>query len=340
MVIKASASAEIRVLIEALSGDDDVRREAAVARLAIIGPRAVDRLAAAYESTGDRATRVAILQALTPIGDPRSGAVARKAVTEGGDVAVAGAGVLRALLNSPKASAATDALDALVALALDPAADRLLRLAAFEGFQDLPADVRTSVADALRDDPDQSLRARALTAASDAEETDALWRMATETDKPRLPEDPRRLRNALAARGSTAPLGVLQKLIDAVRGKESDARAASKRQGWQSLRGSLHQTLALRGSRVALYDLREAVDTAAGRLPISFLAALHLVGDSSCLEPLAAAWKRSPPEDEWWRHQLASAFRAITRREKITRRHAVLKRLAARWPDAPFLKSD
>jgi hypothetical protein len=85
--------------------------------------------------------------------------------------------------------------------------------------------------------------------------------------------------------------------------------------------------------------LRESVERASGRLPVSFLAALHLVGDSSCLEPLAAAWNRSP-EDEWWRHQLASAFRAITRREKITRRHAILKRLAARWPNAPFLKSD
>jgi hypothetical protein len=336
MVIKASASAEIRVLIEALGGDNDV----AVARLAIIGPRAVERLAAAYDATSDRATRVAILQALAPIGDPRSGIVARKAVTEGGDVAVAGAGVLRALLNSPKASAATDALDALVALALDATANRLLRLAAFEGFQDLPDDVRTSVANALRDDPDRSLRARALSGTGDADETDAMWRMATETDKARLPEDPRPLRNALAVRGTTAPLGVLQKLIDVVRAKESEARAASKRQAWQSLRGSLHQTLALRGSRVALYDLRESVETASGRLPVSFLAALHLVGDSSCLEPLAAAWDRCAPDDEWWRHQLSSAFRAITRREKITRRHAILKRLAARWPNAPFLKSD
>ena len=35
MVIKASASAEIRTLVEALDADDDVHREAAIARLAV-----------------------------------------------------------------------------------------------------------------------------------------------------------------------------------------------------------------------------------------------------------------------------------------------------------------
>jgi hypothetical protein len=44
MVIKASAAAEIRLLVDALNSTDDVQREAAVARLAVIGPRAIERL--------------------------------------------------------------------------------------------------------------------------------------------------------------------------------------------------------------------------------------------------------------------------------------------------------
>jgi len=44
VVIKASAASEIRQLIAALSGTDEVHREAAIGRLAVIGARAVDAL--------------------------------------------------------------------------------------------------------------------------------------------------------------------------------------------------------------------------------------------------------------------------------------------------------
>jgi hypothetical protein len=61
------------------------------------------------------------------------------------------------------------------------------------------------VADALRDDPDRSMRARALSASGDADEQDdeddVVWRMATEADKALMLEDPRPLRDALAVRG-------------------------------------------------------------------------------------------------------------------------------------------
>ena len=94
-----------------------------------------------------------------------------------------------------------------------------------------------------------------------------------------------------------------------------------------ALRGSLHQVLALRGSRLALYDLRESLEGAPARLPASFLAALHVLGDESCLEPLAAAWAAAAMDNTAdgvrWRQQLAAAFKAITQREKITKRHAI-----------------
>ena len=80
MAIKASAAVEIRTLVEALAGDDDVRREAAIARLGIIGPRAVDRLIESYTSSSNRRTHAAILRALEGIGDVRSAPLARTAL--------------------------------------------------------------------------------------------------------------------------------------------------------------------------------------------------------------------------------------------------------------------
>jgi hypothetical protein len=123
-------------------------------------------------------------------------------------------------------------------------------------------------------------------------------------------------------------------MIDAVRSREGVVENAAKRAQWQTVRGALHQALALRSSRVAVYDLREALEDARGPLPISFLAALHVVGDESCLEPLAAAYARTPAANARWKVQLAAAFRAIAQRERVTRRHAVLKRIIARWPEA------
>ena len=142
------------------------------------------------------------------------------------------------------------------------------------------------------------------------------------------------LREAAQPRAQAAALSALQKLIDAIRAREGSVRAQAKRTEWQGVRGALHQALALRGSRVAVYDLRETIEGARGPVPVSFLAALHVVGDASCLEPLAAAYSRAGTGDARWRHQLGEAFHAIGRREKVTRRHAVMKRIAARWPDA------
>jgi hypothetical protein len=85
---------------------------------------------------------------------------------------------------------------------------------------------------------------------------------------------------------------------------------------------------------VALYDLREAIATSEPGLPISFLAAIQVIGDASSLEDIAAAFVRTPEHEERWRLQLATAFRTIAAREKIGRRHAVMKRIQARWIDA------
>jgi hypothetical protein len=102
-------------------------------------------------------------------------------------------------------------------------------------------------------------------------------------------------------------------------------------------RAAAHLALAERGSRLALYDLRESLNGTA-RLPVEFVAALSLVGDAGCLEAIAGAYARASEagraRDDWWRQHLAGAFVTIARREKVTKRHAAMKKIEKRWKSA------
>ena len=327
MVIKASAAAGVRALVLDLASPDEVRRETAIARIAVIGDRAVPHILSAFRASRDRVARTAMLRALEPIADPRAGAIAREALAEGGDLAVAAAGALRGLLTSGGGTTASDALDALMGVLLDGAADRRARLAALEALETVP-EVRDRVKAAIG--RDERLVEIAKTRGGDAGAAHALW---TDALDGRLPDDPRALRAAVQEHGAAAPLGALHRLVDRLRTHES-AVAADRLVDWRAVRGAVHQALALRGSRVALYDLREAIGSSEPGLPLSFLAAIQLVGDAACLEDIAAAFARTPEHEARWRAQLATAFRTIAAREKISRRHAVMKRIQARWIDA------
>jgi hypothetical protein len=327
MVIKASTAVEVRGLVTALTGDDDLAREAAIARLTVIGARAVDRLVTAFDQVTDRSTRLAILRTLEAIGDYRGGAIARRALIEGGDLGVAATAVLKTLLASSHEESASEALDTLVATALDASNEHRVRLAAVEALEESAGEVGKRVARTVREDKSGKARKPTAQLDVDAARLEATWQDSVEG---RLPDDPRLFRNALSAHASTAPLNTLRKLIEAVRLRENEAPRA--REAWCALRGALHQALALRGSRVALYDLRESLTesaTLSSSVVPSFVGALQLVGDESCLEPLAAMFERSAG-DAHRQHQVESAFRAIVRRERISRRHKVMKRLEAR----------
>jgi hypothetical protein len=333
MSIRPSSSTEIRTLLTALASDDEIKREAAIARLAIMGARAVDRMLAAYPAA-DRETRIALLRAFEAIADPRALRIARQALADGGDVGIAAAGTLHALLDSPVDSAATEALDALVAAALSGTLERRVRLAAFDALREMPADIRGRVEAALQEDPDQSMRPAVTADASGGRSADLAWQDAVEG---RLPDDPEALRDGVGTRAAAAPLGVLQHLIDAVRSRERDTSVETRRHAWRALRGSLHQALALRGSTIALYDLRETIEGAREPLPPSFIAALHVVGDASLLEAIAAAYAAAADAGDAtarWRGQLEGAFKAIVAREKVSRRSAVIKRVEKKWPAA------
>ena len=318
MSIKPSAASEIGTLVESLSSSDEVRREGAIARLAVIGGRGVGRLARLYAEQGtSRDTRVAILRVLERTTDPRALPIARRAVDEGGDVAVAGVAALRSLLNAANADMAASALDALITAALNRDADHRVRAAAVDALQDSTADVRAQVATALG-------------ATTSVPRGQAMWQDAIEG---RLPDDPAAFRDVVESRSGSAPLSDLQKLVEAARQREADVAGTARALSWRAVRGALHQALGLRHSSVALYDLRESVARAGEPLPATFIAALHAIGDESCLEPIAAAYSAATGDDRW-RLQLAGAFQAIVARTKAGRTSVALKRIEKRWPAA------
>jgi hypothetical protein len=229
-------------------------------------------------------------------------------------VAVAGVAVLRDLLGRGAGSTHAEALDTLLVLTTTPGVEHRVRAAAAEALDAAPEDIRQAIARALPPPPVG---------------TDALWEDAVDG---RLPDEPGSLRDVLGRQAEHAPLTVLRRLIEAVRERERDA-AASRRDQWRAVRGALHQAVALRGSRIALYDLRETVEFTGEPLPPSFLAAMHVVGDESCLESLAMAFTRAAVGQERWRHQLVQAFHAIARRERITARKPSMRRALAKSPE-------
>lgn len=291
---------EVTRLLEQLSHADPVRRETAVARLRVIGARAVPQLITFATSGATAAARAAALAALEGAEDGRVLAVARQVLT-GPDatVALAAIGVLRGWLAHEQG---TDALEALTVAALDRDRDGAVRLAALDALSELPAHLVAPI--------------RATSALETGE------RPATEGGA---------ALEWLAAQGATASLATVHEALSSAREAERAATDA-RRDEWRRVRGAAHVVLARRGSRLALYDLRDAFGSASAPLPLDFLIAVATVGDDTCLEPLARAWAAAPAEP-WWRDRLAEAAGDIVAAAGLTGRHASVKRLRAKWPE-------
>jgi HEAT repeat protein len=312
--IRQSSAPQIRRLIDDLRGSDEVRREASVARLAVIGIRAVPHVLAVVDSRDPLPTRMAALRALEAIDDDRVLDVARRRLDDTPDLATAAVSVLKSLLSTRLGAAA---LDALTATALNAT----------------QADgVRSSAVDALTTMPKRTLRPILTRLAKDPSE--AIRRKVTESPPATHPSS---IRAALAASGSTTPLPTLHRMIQSIRDQEKTLRDGRVRAEWTTTRGAIHRLLASRSSRVALYDLRESIEEADSPLPVEFLAAIAEIGDASCVEPLARAYMKPAAvkrgERDWWRQHLASALRTIVKRERLTKRHSAVKRVLGKWPE-------
>jgi HEAT repeat protein len=331
LVIKRSSAAETeRLIADALAGDP-VRREAAVARLAILGARAVDRLVAALGPAAGDDQRIAILTALERIGDARALPAASTHLASGSiDVALAAIAAIRPHLTTRDVAVSSAALDLLAGALLDATHAERVRTAALNALGDLPQAVVAPLLARAREDPTWGPHEAAGDAGS---ETDAVrhgrsWAV-DRIDGGGLPEGPEEVRKAVAAEGATAPLPLLHRVIVAIRAKEKET-GDELRAHWLAARAAVHQALALRGSRVALYDLRETLEHGTP-LPLAMMTALGTIGDASCLEPLASAIAST--NEPWLKAHLTEAFTEIRQRERLTRRHALIRRLAERYPE-------
>jgi HEAT repeat protein len=326
MSIRASSSKPIDALIADLAGASAIRREAAIARLTVIGARAVERVVALAASAAGSPARAAAFRTLEGIADPRALEPALRAIADSDPtVAASAVAVARIFVRSARGAMA---VDRLTSCTLDRRRPEAVRLAALRALRDLDAATIAPLLASLADDPNGAVRAAAARSPArgrtDVDPMDVLARAAEEG----LPDDPGRLRRAIVQAGHGGPLPHLLKIVERVREREP-SESVDRRGEWATTRAAAHVALAQRGSRIAVYDLRETLEAANAPLPVEFLTALSLAGDASCLEAIAGAHARA--RDAWWRGHLADAFRTIAAREKLTRRHAVMKRISKRW---------
>ncbi len=338
MAIRRSASVEVEELIAALlsGAEDDPQREASLARLAVIGPRAVSHLLRALAAATLPPHRARLLAALERVPSPRSVGPVLRAINSREDparypvlVRVAAVRAARPLLDLAEGPAAV--LECLTRIVLDPAEAPAVRQAGFDALSGLSVRALEPIRTRLAADPDPAMRARASagTAPHAADETEAGLSSL---------RDPDAVLALVGRIGATVPLSSLHALLKAVREREESG--GRRKAEWTAVRGAIHVTLARRGSRVALYDLREALERREeGRsLPSDFMTAMALVGDATCLEPLGHAWMQSSAPDRGhdtpWRQQLRDTFRQVWLREKPGSRRRALERLQHRWSAA------
>lgn len=339
MPIKVSTAKHVDALLQDLRADDSLARDAAVARLMVIGTRAVDRLIAlAIDSVATPTARAAAFRALEGIGDPRALPPALHAVTSTAEahqeVAVAAVGLARTFLRDHEHGLLV--LDALTTVALDRTRQDVVREAAVRAISVLDAATVGPIHEALLADPSPRLRAVAKGSAPESAEPAAVtasW--IDQADGTPLPADPSAVRHEIVRRGAHVSLPSLLRTIERLREREQQVPANEQR-AWLAARAAAHSVLARRGSRIALYDLREILERASGPMPWSdLLGAVAAIGDAPCLEVLAAIYAKTSaaPQTDAWHRQLVDAFQTIVAREKITARHAVAKRIKRRWPD-------
>jgi hypothetical protein len=294
-------SSDIDRLIADLHAQDSIRRDAAVARLRILGNRALPRLfdlVASHESTVVRALALDVIEG---IDDVRVIDVAFEALRDGDiEIVIAALGVLRRWVAE---ETGTRLLDAITAITVDRSRDARVRVAALAALSELPEHLMRPIRDQAP---------------------------PPESAGPSL-EDPVQVREWIQAYGAGATLNTLHELVTRTREREHAESSSRLRTEWLQARGRAHHALAKRDSVVALYDLREAFEGATSALPQSFLSTATAIGDASCLEPLARAWAASG-KDLDWKHQLSTTAAAIMRREKLTGRSAAIKKLRVNFP--------
>ena len=325
----APGSSALDALVVQLAAPDPIVRESAAARLTVQGARAVPLLRDLVVASDKPAVaRAVALRTLGDIDRPAAVDAAAGAVA-GSDVALARAAIDLlgdVALQTDDRSAADSALEQIARLVLEPSLGDPRRLALIEAIDQLPDAVKAPLIDALATDPSPAVVARAgLEAPTVPRGALVRW-----SDDGHLPLEADTLTQALARDGARVPITVLQRLIDRVRAHE---RTAVDAEAWRQARGRLHEALAQRGSRLALYDLRETLEDRSRSVDEAFLAAAHAIGDVTCLEAVAVRWIQAGDDDSL-RDRFDRLFHAIVTRERLRRRSPAIVTLLKRHPAA------
>jgi hypothetical protein len=273
-MIHPSTAADVDRLIAELGSTEPIRRETASARLAVIGVRAVEKLhRASLDEAASIDARTAALGALAAIADPRSfETAARLAESEIAGIFAAAIDVLGSIARV-KDRRSLKAFEWLTATTLRTDASDERRLAALNALAGLSDRQVAPIYAALRHDANAEIAAGVLRHAGSRELT--LDRIADEG----LPDEPVLVSAVAREEGRAVRVTTVRRVIERVRARERETQ--EKRVEWRSVRGKLHQLLAERASRLALYDLRETLEAAAAPLPVGFLAAAALIGDAA-----------------------------------------------------------
>lgn len=310
MPILPSRQREAKELIAGLGDSRAARRDAAVARLTLLGERCVPPLIAASDSP-EAVVRAGALDALDRIRSRRA-LPAFLAHLADPDPRVAGRAV--EALGRLHADGAQEAFEPLVALLLDEERPEGLRLSALEALRALPPRDLRPLLGRVRQSPRRRL-ARAAAALEGGEPP---------------PED-----REPAIRAMTIP--ALHRALVRLGGEGRGTVATA------SAKAQIHLTLARLDSRIALYDLREMLEARPVRAAGDLLDAAAGIGDKT-LAPTIVALVRDEPG---LLLPCAQAFDSIVRRESLRRDSAVFKKLGPEgrraldrlWASRPRLSS-
>lgn len=325
----------ITALVNDVVAGAPIAREAAVARLAIAGARAEGLVIQAIGAAQPRG-QAALLGVIERWTTARALAAGIDCLSSADPtVSAAAVAAVRPHLGSEDPDAAARALDALVTTCLDDTRAEAARLAAIDALADVGGDAVEAVHQRLREDASPRIRRTVVGVAGRAGAAGRVG-LAGAAQLEALAADPGRdplvVQRLIGEAGAQATLAALHQLVLAVGHLERTTASDAERAGWTLALGAAHRALAARGSRLARQDLRDALERTPPERLGELVQAAEAIGDAACLAPLAAAWTSAA--EGGTRTRLASAFAAIVAREGLTRRHAAVKDVIARWPGA------
>ena len=334
MPIVPSRSRETQALVARLSSARAAEREAAVARLLVLGPRALPAALAALPGSGSE-LRLCVLDLLEHTGDARARAAVMALCGDRNGLVARRALALLSRYPEPKAAATAarvlcggpadrrvSAARALCALhgrglveALEPLLDVILDEAEDEGFR------REALASLHAVDPKTAatLRAKLARGVGPLARPEALPALHTALERATDPKTLGALADAIGRLRSPTSIPVLSHALKRLRdlpsraGGEAQAEAISR----------LHLALAALDSRIALFDLRERLLAGPRLAATTLLEAAEQIGDASLVPALA----RIHAEERTLRTRSATVFAAIVARERLRPRSAALRGL-------------